>query len=396
MECGFCPARLYCQPCSGKGGGKATFPAYSVVENGKPFELVQYPMPEPTGTQVLIRTTYAGMCHSELHLWEGYFDMGGGRKLPMKKASREEPYTLGHEFEGLIVAAGESVPLNEFDMQKSYAVFPWIGCDRPEECAHCANGEMNWCSSPKSQRFIDGKSQYGGYGSYILVPHFKYLMDYEGALPRGLGCVYMCSGLTAFSALECAYKSRNPPRSAEDLMIVGCGGLGFQGLGMAIGMNGPPLAADIDEEKLAMAAKLGCKTFNTMKKDAVNEIKALSKGGVGAVIDFVGNEKSHAFCNKVIRTGGKVVVIGLMGGKMESPLPMFVFQSKSIEGSLVGNMRQAKEMIELMRGGKVPIVPHQFRSIFEVNNAFQDLIEGKIVGRCVLKHEWEGPEASKI
>merc|ERR1719436_787845 len=170
---------------------------------------------------------------------------------------------------------------------------------------------MNWCTSPNSQRFIDGKSTFGGYGSHVIVPHYSYLIDYEGALPKGLGSVYMCSGLTAFSALECAFASRNPPRHAEDLVIIGCGGLGFQGLGMAAGMHGAPLAVDISEEKLAEAAKLGCKTFNAGKKESIEEIRKLSNGGVAAVIDFVGNEKSYAFADAIIRSGGKVVIIGL-------------------------------------------------------------------------------------
>lgn len=392
MSCPACPT-LTCLPC---GASADTFPAFSVVENSAPMEICNFPMPTPTGNEVLVRTTYAGMCHSELHLWEGFFDFGDGKKAGGRKASREKPFTLGHEIEGLIVAAGEGVPIEKFNMKKSYAIFPWIGCDQPDECVQCAAGNTNWCTSPKTQRFIDGASQYGGYGSHILVPHYKYLMDYEGAVPEGLGCVYMCSGLTAFSALESAFASQNPPRAPEDLVILGCGGLGFQGLGMARAMHGPPIVCDISDEKLAQAAALGCKTFNSGSKSAAKEILKLSRGGVAAVIDFVGNEKTFAFANSIIRTGGKVVVVGLMGGKMESPLPMFVFRSKAIEGSLVGNMRQAEDMLKLLRGGQVPVVPHHFRSVFELNDAFQDLIEGKYLGRCVLKHDWSGPDSAKM
>merc|ERR1712060_72878 len=107
-----------------------------------------------------------------------------------------------------------------------------------------------------------------------------------------------------------------------------------------MGKNGaPPIAADISEEKLAQAANLGCKTFNPAREESVGEILKISNGGVAAVIDFVGNEKSHAFAKSIVRTGGKVVVIGLLGGKMEIPLPMMVFRSLTIEGTLVGNMR---------------------------------------------------------
>merc|ERR1712048_1539962 len=123
-------------------------------------------------------------------------------------------------------------------------------------------------------------SVYGGYASHILVPHYKYLIDYTGALPEGLGCVYMCSGLTAFSALEAAFASRNPPRTGEDLVILGCGGLGFQALTMANAKYGAPLACDIEDAKLAEAARLGCKTFHSGKKESIKAIRDHSKGGV--------------------------------------------------------------------------------------------------------------------
>merc|ERR1712232_1158448 len=121
------------------------------------MEIMNYPMPKPTGNQVLIKTKYAGICHSELHLIEGYFDMGGGKKNLMRKATRSAPYTLGHEIEGHIVDAGENVPLGEFDMSKSYAIFPWIGSDLLEECVQCSIGNSNLCPSPKTQRYIDGR-----------------------------------------------------------------------------------------------------------------------------------------------------------------------------------------------------------------------------------------------
>merc|ERR1711990_1246732 len=98
--------------------------------------------------------------------------------------------------------------------------------------------------------------------------------------------------------------------SGEDLVVLGCGGLGFQGLTMARAKYGAPIACDIGEDKLAEAAKLGCRTFNSAKPEAVAEIRALSRGGVAAVIDFVGNEKSYAFASSIIRSGGKVVVVG--------------------------------------------------------------------------------------
>lgn len=386
-----CRSHLICRPC----GAAETFPAYSVVQNGAPLEVVDWPMPTPKGNEVLVRTKYAGVCHSDLHLIDGYFDLGAGQKMPTRQASRDDPFTVGHEFEGVIIAAGENVPMDQFDTEKSYAIFPWIGCDLPEECPQCASGNSNLCNSPKSQRFIDGKSQYGGYASHILVPHYKYLIDYTGILPEGLGCVYMCSGLTAFSALEAAYTSRNPPQRPEDLVILGCGGLGFQALVMATARYGAPLACDVMESKLLEAEKLGCRTFNAAQKESIMAIHDLN-GGAAVVIDFVGNEKSHKFAMSILRRGGKVLNVGLMGGKLELPLVLLAVQQWSLEGSMVGNLRQARDMLRFIQEKNVPVVPHHFRSIFEVNSAIKDLSEGNYVGRCILKHDWVGPEKAKM
>ncbi len=70
--------------------------------------LTEHPLPIPTGTEVLIRTTYAGVCHSELHMWEGKWNLGGGKHLPSDPS--QLPCVLGHEIEGEVLAVGADVP----------------------------------------------------------------------------------------------------------------------------------------------------------------------------------------------------------------------------------------------------------------------------------------------
>ena len=82
---------------------------HAVVEFGEPLQIVEQPLPLPMGEEVLVRTTYAGMCHSELHLWEGYFDTGGGNKLPL---NTPRPHTLGHEIEGEVIEVNEALEEN--------------------------------------------------------------------------------------------------------------------------------------------------------------------------------------------------------------------------------------------------------------------------------------------
>jgi D-arabinose 1-dehydrogenase-like Zn-dependent alcohol dehydrogenase len=370
-------------PCSAAGVQKAM----TLVEYSKPYEVTEHPLPVPVGTEVLIRTTYAGVCHSELHMWEGKFNLGGGRDLPSDPS--QLPCVLGHEFEGEVMAVGSGVP--DGFLSNNYAVFPWIGCDQ-EDCIYCGDGWENLCNSRATQRFIDGKSMYGGYSSHILVPHYKYLIDYEGVLPEGTGCVYMCSGLTAYSALK---KVGEPPRGGSDVLILGLGGLGFQGLQLAKLLLGEaPRVADIDEVKLEEAAQSGSIGYNSGDIAAAKEIKADTGGGVYAVIDFVGSEASYAFAQASIRRGGRVVICGLFGGDVTAGLPLgilsFPFTSTATMGSLVGSHSEALEMIELLKQnpGKFEVIPHQFRSIMDLNQTTDDLMNGRYVGRAILKHDW--------
>ena len=77
--------------------------SYKVVEFGKPLQKVEEANPAPQGSEVLVRITAAGVCHSDVHLWEGYFDMGGGNKYEKTMAP---PRTMGHEIVGEVAELG--------------------------------------------------------------------------------------------------------------------------------------------------------------------------------------------------------------------------------------------------------------------------------------------------
>jgi len=369
-----------------------TLRAQAVVKFGAPLEVITRPIPSLKPDEVLIKTTYAGMCHSELHLWEGKFDLGAGHSIPV---NNKFPHTLGHEIEGTVVACGSNVPKDLFTRDKSYAVFPWLGCEK-DTCVHCHTKDTyNLCEvrGEASKKFVDGRSLYGGYASHSVVPHWRYLIDYEGALPKGLGCVYMCSGLTAFSGLK---KLQRHPGivGASDVLIIGLGGLGFQALGLALPMlGGTPLCADIRDEPLSVCRERGCKTY--IMTDA-NSIKAIRAGsfdgtGIGGVIDFVGNADTANFAEAILRKGGKHVICGLFGGMIQKPVIMFPLKARAIEGSFVGSYEEAKEMMEVLRGGKTTLPPHHFQSIMTASQSLLDLRDRKIVGRRIFVHDW--PEA---
>src|SRR5262245_30756777 len=115
----------------------------SLIEYGRPLQATDAPTPKPTGTQVLVRISHCGVCHSDLHLQDGYFNLGSGQKLDVS-ANRTLPFTLGHEIAGSVEAAGPDAA--GVVQGRRYAIYPWIGCGT---CALCARGDEHLCNAPR-------------------------------------------------------------------------------------------------------------------------------------------------------------------------------------------------------------------------------------------------------
>jgi len=331
----------------------------AVTEFGAPLQALETPTPTPTGTEVLLKVHNAGVCHSDVHIHDGYFDLGGGNKLPM--ANIKLPHTLGHEIE----------------VGQRYAAFPWIGCGK---CPSCLRGEENICvGGPRQLGCSNGCA--GGYASHVIVPHPKYLIDY-GKTDAALAAAYMCSGLTAYAAM----KKVGHLGPQDQVLVLGCGGVGMMGVQFAKAMFGKgPLAADIVDSHLEAAKNAGASaTYNPKNDGEAKKLMAETGGGAYAVVDFVGSERSFAFASQSVRRGGKIIIVGLFGGAMQMPLPMFPFRTIGIQGSMVGSLDDTHEMMKLVREGKIDPVPVTKRPLSAANDTLNDLREGKIVGRVVL------------
>ncbi len=327
--------------------------------------------PEPTGTEVLVRIHRCGVCHSDIHLQDGYFSLGGERKLDVTAATqRSLPFTLGHEIAGVVEKAGPDALV---EAGRSFAVFPWIGC---RQCAACGAGEENLCAAPRHL----GIQVDGGFATHVLVPHPRYLIDHSG-LPAALAGAYMCSGLTAYSALKrIAEHARRGPA-----LLVGLGGVGMMGLALALAMfPQPPIVAEIDAGKREAALKAGAAAAYDPSNPTARKALLKATGGVYGAVDFVGSDGSLAFASAALAKGGKVVVTGLIGGTYTTPIAMFPLRVFTIEGTMTGTLDEANEMMALARAGKIPPVPIIERPLAAAQASLDDLRQGKIVGRVVL------------
>jgi D-arabinose 1-dehydrogenase-like Zn-dependent alcohol dehydrogenase len=350
--------------------------AMQIIEWGKPLQPREYPTPTPTGEQVLVRVESAGVCHSDVHIWDGYFDLGGGSKVTLAQRGVKLPFTMGHEIAGEVVALGPEA--RGVEVGRRYAVYPWIGCGT---CAVCRKGEELLCLTPRTL----GTRVAGGYGSHVIVPHPRFLVDY-GSVPQPLAATYTCSGITAYSALK---KIRPHVDVGDHFLIIGAGGVGGQAVHIAPGyLGGRMLVADVDAGKRAHATQIGAAaTIDNSAPEALQQVLDLSGGGVAGAIDFVGSPKTMEFGIGALRKGGKLVMVGLYGGAASVSTVLFPFKMMTIEGSYVGTLPDLTELLELGKAGKVAPIPIEMRSADRATESLADLkAGGKVRGRVVMTH----------
>jgi len=330
------------------------------------------PTPTPAGSEVLLKVLAAGVCHSDLHLSDGYFDLGGGKRLSVVDRGMKLPVTLGHENVGEVIAIGPDAKGVKIGDRR--LVDPWMGCG---ECGVCKRGDEQLCTKPRSL----GVFTPGGYSDHLMVPHPRYLFDI-GDIPPERAAPLACSGVTTYSAL----KKVGPTLGTEPTVIIGAGGLGLMCIALHKAMGGhSAVVVDIDPAKREAALKAGAKAvIDGAAPDAAAQIIAATNGGAWAVIDLVGSSSTARIGIDSLIKGGKLIIVGLYGGDITVSLPPFPMRAIAVQGSYTGSLTEIGELIDLVKRTGLPPVPVRTRPLDDVNDVLSDLRAGKIIGRVVL------------
>lgn len=347
--------------------------SYDVLDWGKPLGRVERETPKPRGTEVLLRLKYCGVCHSDVHIRAGYFNLGRGKRFHMAERGMNLPLTLGHEPYGRIIAAGPDAADAPIGMDR--LVYPWTGCGI---CAHCQQGMDNYCASPS----CIGLHRGGGYADHLLVPHPRYLIDATGIDPIWAATL-ACSGLSAYSAVS----KLKPIPQDEWVAVIGAGGLGLASIGMlrALG-HARIVAVDIGASKLKAAAEAGAAaTLNGEDAEAAGMLRQIAGGSIYGAIDFVGSAETASLALGALRKGGRLILIGLYGGEIPLSLVSTIQRALTIQGSHLGTVGELKSVVALAREGKLQPIPIQTRPLVEVSRALDELKAGTIVGRVVVE-----------
>ena len=354
--------------------------AARIVEPNKPLEVSELETPKPSGNEVIVKVKAAGVCHSDLHLWEGGYDMGDGTFLKVTDRGVKYPVIPGHEIAGTVSDVGNDV--KGVSVGDDVLVYPWIG---EGECPACKAGNENLCDAPKSI----GLFQDGGYAENVKVPHYKYLAKISG-LDLDAATSLACSGLTAYNAVKKA--NANSP---EYLVIIGAGGLGLMAIQLSKAITKAKIiCVDMDDKKFETAKKMGADfvvntnvigSITTGTGGPVEKIISICNGkGADSVIDFVNAPQTVKTALAVLRKRGNLVLVGLFGGSINISLVTIPLKSLTIQGAYTGNYNDMVKLIDLAKKGVIKPVISKRYSIDEANEALENLKARKIIGRAVI------------
>lgn len=341
------------------------FPAFG--ENLLPAEL---PIRAPAGSELQLRVLACGVCHSDLHLRDGFFNLGGGKKLNFNGICC--PFTPGHEVAGLVTDVGPDADAGLIG--RRVLVYPWIGCG---SCSQCIGGHEHLCSRPRSI----GLYRDGGFAESMIVPHERYLVDLDKLDPAAAAPL-CCSGLTTYSALL----KFGPTLNSGNLVIFGAGGLGLMALGILSLLGAKaPIVVEIDESKRDAALRAGAAVaVDPRDPNCFKLIRKATEQPITQILDLVGSGDSVRQGMELLATGGRLIVVGLVGGQLAVPAPTFPLKSITVQGSFTGSLTEFRQLVSLMQIHGLPPLPIDKRALDQAPVVLDDLEGGRILGRAVL------------
>ena len=345
--------------------------AWAVVAHGAPLECVELPDPEPTGTEIVVEVTHCGVCHSDLHLWHGGYDLGGGKMLSVRDRGLVLPAAPGHEIVGRVARLGPDATGARVGDER--VVYPWIGCGH---CERCRAEEDNLCTQQRSL----GVSVNGGFGRLVKVPHARYLLPFDG-VDASLAATYACSGLTAYSAI----RKIMPLGANQAVVLIGAGGLGLAAIAVLRALGHANIVSlDIDDGKRAAALAAGASAaLDGAAKDVAARVSAAA-GPVAAVLDFVGSDATVQTAMAVLTKAGRLILVGIGGGQLTLSVAGTIFRALTVQGSLTGSIQELRDVIELARWGKLLPTPVREVPKDRANEVVYSLDRGEVTGRVVL------------
>ncbi|MGE8045420.1 alcohol dehydrogenase AdhP [Pseudomonas monteilii] len=332
----------------------------AVVAKGRRVEVVEKTLRPLAQGEALLKMQCCGVCHTDLHVKNGDF----GDKTGV---------VLGHEGIGIVAEVGPGVTSLKPGDRASVAWF-YQGCGH---CEYCNTGNETLCRQVKNA----GYTVDGGMAEFCIVS-----ADYAVKVPDGLDSAaassITCAGVTTYKAVKSSHI-----RPGQWIAIYGLGGLGNLALQYAKRVfNARVIAIDVNDEQLAFAREMGADLILNPRSEEVAKIVQEKTGGAHAAVVTAVSKSAFNSAVDALRAGGRLVAVGLPSEAMDLNIPRLVLDGIEVVGSLVGTRQDLLEAFEFAAQGKV--VPKvTLRPIEDINDIFDEMLEGRIKGRMVINFE---------
>jgi L-iditol 2-dehydrogenase len=336
----------------------------------RPHEVAYVDLDRPTAGrgEIVVRSHVAGVCRTDLEMLHGGLTDPRWVRFPL---------VPGHEWSGTVVELGEGV--DELEVGDRVVCEGMIPCTR---CRRCKEGETQLCLNYDQIGFTRG----GGYGEYVLVPRH--------VVHRLPGAVSFAAG-TLVEPASCVLRGleRGRPRPGDTIGVIGVGTLGSLAVTLArLYAPGVLVGYGVRPEELELATALGADAaVHVAEEDPIAATHRLAGGGLDLVIETAGAVEAVELATRLVRPGGRVVLLGIAGeGKvLELPADRIMFGDMDVIGSCSYSTSAWSQVVRLLEQGRVdldPIVTHRFPA-----DRFEDafaLMENRtgVVAKVVLEH----------
>lgn len=351
-------------------------------EVNQPMEVEDIDISKPGPREVLIRTAAAGVCHSDLHFFNGTYP-------------GITPMVLGHESAGVVEQVGSDVHYVKPGDHVITCLSVFCG-----HCEHCLTGHMSLCQEPETRRGEDEEprlSQSGGvlqqfanlgsFAEHMLV-HEHAVAKIREDMPLDRAALIGCGVTTGVGAV--IHTAKVEPGST--VAVIGCGGVGLSCInGAAIAGASRVIAVDMVPSKLELARKFGATdVVNASEGDPIAQVHELTGGGVHYSFEAIGLKITAEQAFGMLRNGGTATVIGMIppGDMVSLHGPDFLFEKK-IQGSFMGSNRFRVDMprfVELYLQGKLHLddLVSSHIKLSDINDAFAALETGEIARNVIM------------
>ena len=279
--------------------------------------------------EVMLRLQYVGFCGSDLNTFMGRNGMALTPVIP------------GHEVGAIIEAVGSEVPEG---LKPGMVVTcnPYTNCNK---CASCRNGRVNACQHNETL----GVQRHGAMRERIILP-------WEKVIPAGLLTPKTCALIEPMSVGFHAV-SRAQVTDVDVVLVIGCGMVGMGAVVRAATRGATVVAADLDDEKLALAKQMGASyTINTKTDDVHARLLEMTSGfGPDVVIEAVGSTQTYQMAVDEVAFTGRVICIGYAKSEVSFQTKYFVQKELDIRGSRNAMPSDFRAVIHYLERGTCPV-----------------------------------------